>query len=265
MNRSQQPALTAFAVGMIGLGVLALVYGDYALVWQPVPQFPGRTALAYASGAIMLFGGVALLLRSKSAWAIRILFPYLIIWMCLKIPALVVAPGMEAVWLGFGELAVLMTGGWVLFANMAQFGQDSRLCFLCSEKSIRAAQIWFAIWLIPIGLSHIFYVKATADLVPAWLPYRTGWAYLTGAGHIAAGLGVLFSVFPALAAMMEAAMIGIFTLLVWLPAILKQPRARLPWTAFFISWAIAAAAWVVAQSIARKQGKTEDQRVATAA
>src|SRR5689334_7308408 len=85
MNRSQQPALTAFAVGMIGLGVLALIYGDYALVWQPVPQFPGRIALAYASGAIMLFGGVALLLRSKSAWAIRILFPYLIIWMCLKI------------------------------------------------------------------------------------------------------------------------------------------------------------------------------------
>jgi hypothetical protein len=29
---SQQPALTFFAVGMIGLGVLALVYVDFALV-----------------------------------------------------------------------------------------------------------------------------------------------------------------------------------------------------------------------------------------
>jgi hypothetical protein len=36
--------------------------------------------------------------------------------MLLKVPLLFVAPGMEAVWLGFGEVVMLMTGGWVLFA-----------------------------------------------------------------------------------------------------------------------------------------------------
>ncbi len=48
-------------------------------------------------------------------------------------------------------------------------------------------------------------------------------------------------------------MISLFALLVWGPAILAAPRIRLPWTAFFISWAIASAAWVVAQNIAPKQ------------
>ena len=51
--------MTLFAVGMIGLGILALVYGDFALVWQPVaPWVPGRTTLAYGSGVIMLLGGL---------------------------------------------------------------------------------------------------------------------------------------------------------------------------------------------------------------
>ena len=224
MIRSQQPALALFAVGMIGLGILAVVYGDFAMVWQPVPQWlPGRTILAYASGIIMLVGGVGFLLRATAAWSVRILFPYLIIWALLKVPALGVAPGMEAVWLGFGELAVLFAGGWVLFAKLAELREGSPLAVLTSEKSVRIAQLFFAVWLIPIGLSHIVYVKETVDLVPAWLPYREGWAYLTGAGHIAAGLGVLFSIFPRVAAMAEAAMIGVFTILVWAPAIVAAP------------------------------------------
>src|SRR5882757_4432962 len=117
MTRSQQPALTLFAVGMIGLGILALIYGDFALVWQPVaPWFPGRTGLAYLSGILMLGGGIGLLFKATVTWSARILFPYLVIWLLLKVPALFAAPRMEAVWLGFGELAVLLCGGWVLFA-----------------------------------------------------------------------------------------------------------------------------------------------------
>src|SRR5712664_1768529 len=254
MTRSQQPALTLFAVGMIGLGILALVYGDFAMVWQPVaPWIPGRIALTYGSGLLMLFGGLGMFVRATAAWSARILFPYLIVWLLLKVPALVVAPQMEAVWLGFGELAVLLAGGWILFARLGGLRDGSPLAFATGENGVRIARILFAVSLIPIGLSHIVYVKETAELVQAWLPYRVGWAYLTGAGPIACGLGVLFSIFPRVAARTEAGMISLFTLLVWGPAILAAPRARLPWTAFFISWAMASAAWVVAQNIAPKQ------------
>jgi uncharacterized membrane protein len=254
MTRNQQPAVALFAVGMIGLGVLALIYGDFALVWQPVAQWiPGRTILAYASGVIMLLSGIGLLFSATAAWSVRLLFPYLIVWALLKVPALVVAPGMEAVWLGFGELAVLLAGGWILFARLAALPEGSPLKFATGENGVRAARILFAVSLLPIGLSHLVYVKETAEFVPAWLPYRVGWAYLTGAGQMACGLGVLFSIFPRVAAWTEAGMLSLFTLLVWAPAILAAPKTRLPWTAFFISWAIASAAWVVAQNIATKQ------------
>jgi uncharacterized membrane protein len=165
------------------------------------------------------------------------------------------APQVEGVWLGIGELVVLLTGGWILFAKLANLPEGSPLRFATGEKSIRVARILFAVSLIPIGLSHIVYVKPTTDMVPAWLPYRVGWAYLSGAGHIAAGLGVLFSIFPKAAATAEAGMLTVFTLLVWVPAILAAPKTRLPWTAFFISWAIASAVWVVAQNISSKQSK----------
>jgi uncharacterized membrane protein len=249
---------------MIGLGILALVYGDFALVWQPVARWiPGRTLLAYASGVIMLLGGIGLLFEATVAWSVRILFPYLIVWALLKVPALVVAPQIEAVWLGFGELAVLLAGGWILFATLSGLPDTSPLAFLTGDRGIRMARVLFAVWLIPIGLSHIIYVKETAGFVPAWLPYREGWAYLTGAGQIACGLGVLFSILPRVAAWCEAGMLSLFTLLVWGPAIIAHPvltqsKARLPWTAFFISWVIASAAWVVTQNMAPNQRSRHD-------
>ena len=127
MNRSQQPALTLFAVGMIGLGILALIYGDFALVWQPVaPWVPGRTLLAYLRASSCCSVVLDCFFSATAAWSVRILFPYLIVWVLLKVPALFVAPQMEAVWLGFGEMAVLLAGGWVLFARLADCDRDRR-------------------------------------------------------------------------------------------------------------------------------------------
>ena len=255
MNRSQQPALALFAIGMAGLGSLALIYGDFALVWQPVAAWmPGRTGLAYASGVIMLLGGIGLLAEASASLSIRILTSYLVVWLLLKVPALVVAPQMEAVWLGFGEIGVLLAGGWTLLARLAGLREGSKLAFATGENGVRLARIFFAVCVLPIGLSHLVYVKETAELVPAWLPFRTGWAYLTGVGQIAAGIGVLFSISPRVAATAEAAMVSLFALLVWGPAILAAPTTRLPWTAFFITWAIAAGAWVVAANVPTNSG-----------
>jgi uncharacterized membrane protein len=245
---SLQPAITLFAIGLLGLGVLALIYGDFALVWQPVaPWVPGRTILAYASGVLMLVCGIGLLFPPTVQWAVRILFPYLVIWTLLKVPALVVAPQIEGVWLGFGELTLMLSGGWILFARLSGIN----LGFATGDTGLRAAKILFGLSLLPIGLSHLIYVKETASFVPAWLPYREGLTVITGVGQIAAGLGVLFSVLPQIAATAEAIMISLFTLLCWAPAIAATPRVRMPWTAFFISWTFGSAAWVVAQSILR--------------
>lgn len=249
MNDNQQPALTLFAIGLLRLGVLTLIYGDFALVWQPVPAWlPARTAVAYASGVLMLVLAAGHLIPASRTWTVRVLFPYLILWALLKVPDVVTNPRIEGSWLGLGELTLLLSGGWTLFARLGGLPQGSPLGFLSGECGARMARILFALSIVPIGLSHLVYADATAGYVPHWLPFPKGWADLTGAGQIARGLGVLFNVFPGVAAWAEAGQITLYTFLVWLPAIVAA-RTRLNWTAFFISWVFGAAAWAVAQNM----------------
>jgi uncharacterized membrane protein len=245
--RTHRAAVICFAVGLLGLGVLALVYGDFAEEWQTIPaSFPGRTGLAYASGVVMVLGGVGLLFERTIALSVRMLFPFLVVGFLLQLPALVVAPLVEVNWEQGGELAVLLCGGWVLFATL---GESRRFAFATGANGFRMARILFGLWLLPIGVSHFAYLTITVGLVPSWLPFRTGWAYLTGAGHIAAGLGVLFSVLPRLAATMETGMLAGFTVLVWIPKIVATPTDHGVWSEFIVSWTITAAAWLVAESI----------------
>ncbi len=254
VKRSSQAPLIFFAIGIIGFGILDLVFGDFVEVGQTVPAWvPGRTGTAYASGIVMLLGGIGLLLQRTRGWSVRILLPFLIIGFLVQAPTLVMPPFAEVNWESIGEIGVLLSGMWVLFATRSGLGEGSRFAFATGERGLRIARIIFGAWLLPIGISHFAYLQNTVSLVPAWLPFRKGWAYLGGAGHFAAGLGVLFSVVPRLAAAMEAGMLAVFTVLVWVPKIVATPTGgRGLWTEFVVSWAVTSAAWLVAASFATK-------------
>jgi uncharacterized membrane protein len=247
---SQQPALALFVIGLMGLGLLALIHGDFALVWQPVPTgVPARTAIAYATGLLMIGIAVGLLFEPSRPIAVRVLLPYLLVWSLLKLPDILQAPGSESSWLGLGELTLLLSGGAMLFARLGALSSNSRLGFLAGERGARIATVVFGLSIIPIGLSHIVYLQQTVEFVPSWLPFRSALAVITGAGQIASGLGVLFGVLPSIAAWAEAGQTTLYTLLVWLPKLLTGEGTRLNWTAFFVSWILTAAAWVVAQNV----------------
>lgn len=236
----KQSAQTAFATGLISLGVVGLIYGDFAEIWQFVPALvPGRQLLAYASAALMLLCGLGLLLKRTESLAARVLFPFIaLLVLALKLPPVVKHPLVEVAWQAMSEILVLLAAAWVLAA--------------ASQRGVRLAQLLFGFALIPLGLAHFVYLKLTAPLVPAWLPYHTGWAYLTGAAQIAAGLGVLFGIYAGLAAALEAAMLTAFTVLVWIPELIAKPSSQGAWSELTISWAVSAGAWVVAASMARK-------------
>src|SRR5215471_3720106 len=127
VRKSQQPGQSLIAIGLLGLGVLALRYGDFAMVWQPVPDWlPARHAVAYGCGLLMLLLGIGLLFTGSASLASRALLPYLFVWALLKVPALLVAPKIEGVYLGLGELTVLLAGGWTLFCALFKASPQSK-------------------------------------------------------------------------------------------------------------------------------------------
>ena len=261
LQAAEQPALALAAVGLFGLGILGLIYGDFALVWQPVADWiPGRTSLAYATAALECITALGLLFSATSRWAVRVLFPGVILWQLLKVHDVLQGPSHEGVYLSFGETAILLAGAWTLFARLADLSSGSRFAFLTTERSLRLARVYLGVWIIPIGLSHIVYQDATIHLIPMWLPDRAFFAWLTGIGQIASGLGLIFNVLPRVAAYAEAAQLWIYTLLIWVPSVLFGPNTdvqtvfgadhtRMPWTALLVTWFPAACALAVAQNV----------------
>ncbi|MEW9623830.1 DoxX family membrane protein [Rhodanobacter geophilus] len=241
------PGRVLLALVMVALGLRGLVFGDFAGVWQriPVTHLPAQAVFVYLTALVELATGIGILVPRIAKASAGVMSVFTLLWMVLlKFPAIVHAPSMEATWLGAGEIAVILAGAWVVFASLAT--PDGR--FLSGRPGIRNARLLFVLALPTIGLSHYFYADITAGFVPAWLPWRHGWAWLTGAGSLATAIGLLFALWPRLAATMEAAMLGIITLLVWLPPLLAHAHDSDAWSAFLISSVITAGAAAVADS-----------------
>ncbi|HKV39411.1 MAG TPA: DoxX family protein [Blastocatellia bacterium] len=236
-------ALTMIALGVLGL-ISWLIRGDYAAIWQPIPN--GMPALVYVCAVVSLACGVGLLFRLTAA--ARVLLAYLLLWLLLlRVPGMFRSFTVDF-WWPASQTAVMVAGAWVLYVRFATDWDRRRLNFAISDRGLRIARMLYGLALIPFGVAHFLYLKDTALLVPGWLPWHRFWAYFTGAAFIAAGVAVLIGVFGRLAAALSALEIGMFTLLIWVPIVAAGSKDPFQWRETVVSVVLTAGAWVVADS-----------------
>jgi len=209
-----------FVIALGGMGLLSLVYGDFALRWQPFPAaVPARELIARISGLAMVASAIRIFFQRSAPVASTVLCGYQLVWVLLR-----------------------------SLSGRAR-----------AVDGVGVARVLFGLCCISFGLSHLAYADFTAQMIPAWLPGRLWLDYLTGAGHLAAGIALLLAVIPRTAAIFEAAMMSSFVILVHLPSLFSAPppdwapTSRVQWTALCMSAALAGSAWLIVGALPRRR------------
>jgi uncharacterized membrane protein YphA (DoxX/SURF4 family) len=242
------------AIASASLAILCLRYGAFAAD-QPLPAWiPWQESWLYGS-ALLVLGASAGLCFSRTALPSALTIgAYQVAWAVLSVPPILSQPLSVGAWYGVCEALTSLAGTWILYALLRWQSQGSKLP-LAVERALRLAQVLFGLTCIFYGWSHFAYADYTASMVPAWLPAPLGFAYFTGIGHIAAGVGICVGILPRLAATLEAIMMSAFGLLVWVPSFFAHPRpdwATPPqnqWSELVVNLVLVASACMVAASL----------------
>jgi len=232
-----------YGLAAIALGIIGVMWADFASVWQPVPEHvPDRAMLAYLFAATELVSGLTLLWRRTAAsGAITLAALFALGVVLLQLPKVVAHPLTPGSWGGVAEQSALVVGGLLAFAMATEID---------SVAFYRVCWVLFGLCCLIFGMEHFAYETDTAQMVPKYLPYsQVFWARLTGAAHIAAGLGILSGIRARLAAQMLTAMFVVFQVLVHIPTLLHDPSTHFNWTINAINLALVGAAWIVADSL----------------
>jgi uncharacterized membrane protein YphA (DoxX/SURF4 family) len=248
-------SVRVYGLGAVALGLTGLVWGDFAVVWQPAANgYAGPTPLGYLVALLPLLAGLAMQWQPAAFYsAVALFVPYCSAILFFDFPRGFAHPAEFGSWYGVLENSALAAAAFIICMFYAPVTPAT------AERLTRIARIIFGICLIYFGLAHHFYLANTVSYIPAWLPpNQTFWAYATGAGHVLAGIALITGVCARLAAILLTAMFIIFTILVHIPRVLiTLPHNHFAWGENAVNLALIGAAWVVAASISPAGKKTQ--------
>ncbi|MGA8707096.1 MAG: hypothetical protein WB646_08930 [Steroidobacteraceae bacterium] len=243
------------AIAVASVAILRLSFRDFVPTGQSFPVWiPWRESWVYGSALLLLAASVGVCFPRSALSSALTICAYQALWAVICALPVLAEPRSVGAWYGFCEALAPLIGAWIVY-TLLKWQLHGSAMPTAAERAVRWAQILFGLSCVFYGWSHFAYADYTASMVPAWLPGPLGFAYVTGLCHMAAGIGIVFRILPRLAATLEAIMMSLFGLLVWVPSFFAYPRpawATPPqnqWSELVVNLLLAAAAWIVAASL----------------
>jgi len=220
-------------------GAAALALGLITLAWHDGNDWHQLRYIAYAAAAAQIFGGAAIQFgRTAKTGAVVLAAAYLVLAL-LCVPQIVAEPQIYNSWGNFFEQFAMVTGAAIAYACLSSTWSR--------ETLHRIGRILLGICVASFTLEQAFYLDATAKLVPKWLPpSQLFWAVATTVLFALAAVALLTNRMALLATRLLTMMLVMFGLLVWVPLVLSDPHNHTNWSENAETFAIAGAAWILA-------------------
>ncbi len=246
LERAAAPTLgiRVYGFACCALGVIGLVWHDFATVWQPVQALgdvPFREAFAIVVALALVLGGIAVQLQRTARAGVIVLGVANCIFALFWLPRVIGFPRIFGTWGGFLEEFAPVAASVTAYALVSPRDWSRR------EQVGQIGRVLFGICVVSFGVSHFTAIGQTADLVPKWMPFGGPfWAWVTGVAHVLAGLAILSGVLAKTATRLLTVMLGVFGALVWLPSLFAYPTNHTVWAGNAVNLVILGAAWIVA-------------------
>jgi uncharacterized membrane protein len=214
-----QPGRIIFATGIIALGILQFFFRNYIVGRPPVLSWPvwaaalpGKLVWAYLSGAVLISAGLAVLFNKKAGLAAIIIGLVILIYSFLfrHLPAM-------TDWINSYKALALGGGAFIVAASFLKNGRSQT-----NDHLIFTGCIFFSLFFIICGIAHFKFDEFIyKDFIPAYIPARPFWTYLTAVALIAGGIGIIFTATRKWAAALSGLMILLWFVLLHIPRTVK--------------------------------------------
>jgi len=229
-------------------GFAALAFGLITLALHDYNQWHLLRYIAYAATAVQISGGAAIQFRRTAKPAAAVLAAFYLVFALLCVPQIVAKPQIYNNWGNFFEQFSLVTGAAIVYGQSSSEWSRATLN--------RISRILLGTCTASFTLEQAFYFHGTVILVPKWIPpSQMFWAAATTVLFAFAAVALLSNRMALLAARLLTMMLVFFGLLVWVPLLHSAPHSHTNWSETAETFAIAGAAWILADLLGERRVK----------